>query len=257
MVARARGTDVSIVIEWAPETYGNDWAPYYDERDAHLGDTEIAVEALADLAQGGPVLELGSGTGRLAIPLAKLGLEVVGVEASPLMMERLRQKPGGEAVQMIQADFADFAIAGKFSLIFMSCNTLFLLPRQEQQVSCISCAARHLAPTGKFVTELCVPSVLTGDASAQVISMDSDSVTLQTMRHDVIAQQVFRQRAILTGDGIHFGLVRCRYIWPAELDLMAQLAGLRLSSRWSGWERGTFTAESGGHISVYTAKGNA
>jgi len=240
-------------LNWQPDSYGNRWADEYDKRFAGLADTEPAIRILSDLANGGPVLELGPGTGRLAIPLSASGLDVVAVEASLKMIEKLREKPGGESVQIHHDSFERYEIGRDFSLIFTSCNTLFDLPSQDAQLSCIQSSAMHLRTGGILVVEASVPWHLLSPSSGMpvAISLDDETVIFQVVMHDKSSQQIFKQRISVEPEGIRLGPVRNRYIWPSELDLMCRLAGLDLQVRWSGWEQGAFNNESRGHISVY------
>ncbi|XTZ15700.1 class I SAM-dependent methyltransferase [Micromonospora echinospora] len=241
------------MLTWEPSSYGDVWADEYDIRFAGVTDTGLAVAALFELAGDGPVLELGPGTGRLSIPLADAGLEVHGVEASAKMVAKILGKPGGEDLQLTQASFENFALGREFSLIFVSCNTLFDLPTQQAQLSCIRSSSRHLRPDGAFVIEASVPWQMVKAASGipTVLTLGEASAVVQAVLHSPKDQQLFKQRVTLDQNTVRYGPVRNRYIWPSELDLMAQIAGLELQDRWSGWEYGDFTDDSTGHVSVY------
>jgi SAM-dependent methyltransferase len=233
-------------------TYGDRIADVYDEWHAELDPAE-AVALLAELAGAGPVLELAVGTGRIALPLAERGLEVHGIDASEAMVAKLREKPGGDRIPVTVGDFADVEVEGRFSLVFVAFNTFFGLLTQDDQVRCFENVASHLTDDGAFVIEAFVPDVTRFDRGQRVsvLNIEVDSVRIDVGRHNVVAQTVEAQHVIVSGSGIRFQPVHIRYAWPAELDLMARLAGLRLRNRWSGWKRQEFTAESKQHVSVY------
>jgi SAM-dependent methyltransferase len=232
--------------------YGDTWAPIYDEVHAHL-DPAAAVDALVDLAAGGPVLELGIGTGRVALPLAARGVEVHGIEISEAMLARLRAKPGGAALPVTLGDFTEAPATGSYSLIYIVFSTLFGLLTQDAQVSCIRNAAARLAPGGKLVVEAFVPDPTRFDRGQrmQVNRIEDNRVDVLVTRHDPVVQRVKSQLMIFSPAGTTFYPVEVRYAWPLEIDLMAQLAGLRLRERWGDWRRGTFTAASPTHVSIY------
>ncbi|HZD71427.1 MAG TPA: class I SAM-dependent methyltransferase [Actinomycetes bacterium] len=233
-------------------TYGDRIADVYDAGELPA-DTEEAVEFLAGLAGAGPVLELGIGTGRIALPLLERGLEVHGIDASERMVERLRGKPGGDRVTVTIGDFAEVAVDGRFSLVFVVFSTFFGLLDQESQVRCFQGVAARLAPGGAFVIEAFVPDPTRFSRGQH---LDTREVTADTLRldasiHDPVAQVVRAQHVFLDERGIRLYPVRIRYAWPSELDLMARLAGLTLAERWSGWQREPFTAAAGRHVSIY------
>jgi SAM-dependent methyltransferase len=238
---------------YRPESYGERVADLYDEWYADLPETDECVERLAELARAGPVLELGVGTGRLALPLAERGLEVHGIDNSTAMLAELAAKPGGDRVHATVGDFAEVDVEGRFPLIFVAVNTLFLLPTQEQQVRCFQTVAEHLADDGVFVVDVFLPDLSLYDhgQSVRVQRLTSDGVVLTVAQHDLIAQQIQAQQLLLRADRIRLVPGVLRYAWPAELDLMARLAGLRLRERWGGWRREPFTAASRSHVSLY------
>jgi SAM-dependent methyltransferase len=238
---------------YGPETYGDRIAEVYDGLyDTEL-DTEAAVETLAELASSGPVLELAIGTGRLALPLAERGLDVQGIDASAAMVEKLREKPGGDRIPVTMGDFADVAIEGSFRLIFVAFNTLFALLTQEDQARCFANAAAHLTDDGVFVVEAFFPDLARFDRGqrSHVNLVEAERVMLDVSRHDPVGQRVDSQHVVITASGTQLYPVSIRYAFPAELDLMARLAGLRLRERWGGWRREPFTAGSPRHVSVY------
>jgi SAM-dependent methyltransferase len=238
---------------WGPATYGDRIAAVYDSFYGETLDTESAVETLAELASGGPVLELAIGTGRLALPLAARGLEVHGIDASERMVAELRGKPGGEAIPVTIGDFADVPVEGSYHLVFIAFNTLFALLSQEDQLRCFVNVARHLTDEGVFVVEAFFPDLarFDRDQRTQTTWVDSGRVMIDASRHMPIEQGVDSQHVVITDEGTKLYPVSVRYAFPSELDLMARLAGLDLRARWGNWRRDPFTAESGRHVSVY------
>ncbi|MFJ8936707.1 class I SAM-dependent methyltransferase [Streptomyces sp. NPDC102365] len=232
--ATARGYDTPGTGMFAPET---------------LGPT---VDRLARLAGEGAALEFAIGTGRVAVPLAGRGVPVTGVELSPPMVEQLRTKADEATIPVVMGDMATTGVPGEYSLVYLVYNTISNLLTQAGQVECFRNAARHLTPGGRFVIELWVPELrkLPPGQTATVWQSDPDYIGLDT--YDVLRQHVvshhFRfdesERAQLFRS-LH------RYIWPAELDLMAQLAGFELESRHADWDGTEFTADSRSHVSVY------
>jgi SAM-dependent methyltransferase len=234
-------------------TYGKRIADVYDERTNGVRPGQ--VELLRELARGGPVLELGIGTGRLALPLVARGLEVYGIDSSAAMVAKLREKPGGDRITVSMGDFGDFDLAKRFNLVFVAFNTLFSLPDQEAQLNCFAAVSRHLLPGGRFLVEAFVPDLGRFDRGQRMSVMDVslDRVLLECSRHDAAAQTVSSQQVALGTGGTSLFPVHIRYAWPAELDLMARIAGLRLEGRWDGWDRRPFTAGSVTTISVWRA----
>jgi SAM-dependent methyltransferase len=234
-----------------PAAYGDTWAPIYDEVHSHL-DPAAAVDVLAQLAGSGMALELGVGTGRVAIPLASRGVAVHGIDASQAMLDRMRAKPGGADVPVTLGDFTDVAVEGEYALIYVVFSTLYGLLTQAAQVACVRNAAARLAPDGVFVFEGFVPDPARFDANqrVQVNRIEPTRLDLLFTRHDPVQQRVASQHVVVGPQGMQQFPVEVRYIWPGELDLMAQLAGLRLRERWGDWRRGPYTG-SGAHISIY------
>ena len=231
--------------------YGERVAGVYDDWYAELD--PHAVDALADLAGGGKALELGIGTGRIALPLSAKNVEVHGIDASPSMISRLREKPGGDRITVTQGNFADVPVEGKFALVFIVFNTFFMLTTQEEQVQCFRNVAQHLAPGGCFVIEAFVPDVtrfLHGQAN-WATKVTAGEVLLDVSNHDASTQRVTGQKVVITEGNVRLYPSQIRYCYPSELDLMAQLAGLRLRERWSNWKRESFDSESAKHISIY------
>jgi SAM-dependent methyltransferase len=201
----------------------------------------------------GPVLELGIGTGRVALPLAGRGVEVHGIDGSAAMVEKLRAKPGGDRIPVTIGDFADVGVEGKYTVIYIPFNTIFALITQEDQLRCFRNAAARLTDDGVFVFDAFVPDLARFDRNQRVgmESHDPDSIRLEASVHDPVNQSVTARHVVLSEKGIKFHPLKIRYAWPAELDLMARLAGLRLRHRWSGWGEEPFSAKSTSHVSVY------
>ena len=239
--------------DYTAATYGDRIAESYDRMYPGGGGVEPSVNVLAKLAGGGRALELGIGTGRVALPLAERGVTVHGIDASQAMVDRLRAKPGGDAIPVSIGDFAEFQVDSRFELIFVVCNTLFGLATQDAQVQCFQRVAEHLAAGGTFLIEAFVPDParFVGGRNLSVSGIEPDLVTLDVARHDAANQRVYSQHLLLTEAGTRLYPVQLRYAWPSELDLMARLAGLRLRDRWSGWDGAPFTAASSSHISLY------
>jgi SAM-dependent methyltransferase len=210
------------------------------------------VDLLAELAADGAALELAVGTGRVAVPLAERGVSVTGIELSRPMIDRLRAKVGTERVQVLEGDMATTRAPGEFSLAYLVFNTISNLLGQEAQVECFRNAARHLVAGGRFVIELWVPQLrqLPPGSPAAVFASEPGYIGLDT--YDVLHQQVVSHHFRFgRGREATHAVSPHRYIWPGELDLMAQLAGFELEARYADWDRSPFTAESRSHVSVY------
>ena len=234
-------------------TWGDNIASEYDAFFGYMFDVETAVEFLRDEAGPDPFLELGVGTGRVALPLAQRGARVEGIDASKAMLDALRAKPGGESVVTNVGDFGTDPLGGPYGLVFVVFNTLFALTSQDDQVRCFANVASALHKDGCFVIEAFVPDP-TRWSRHQHVGVDSvelDSVKLEVSRHDPVAQRVDAQQVVVSQAGIRLYPVFIRYSWPSELDLMARLAGLKLRDRWGSWAREPFTSDSRTHISVY------
>jgi SAM-dependent methyltransferase len=233
------------------ETYGQRIAGIYDEW--YSGYDPAAVETLKELAAGGRALELGIGTGRIALPLQAAGVEVHGIDASEAMVAKLREKPGGESLPVTLGNFADVAVEGHYDLIFVLFNTFFALLTQEEQVRCFQNVARHLEPEGVFAIEAFVPDMQRFDKrqTVRATTVNEEQVRLETTLLDPSTQQITSQSVILSEQGVRLYPVKIRFAWHSELDLMARLAGLRLKHRWGDWGKGAFAADSTKHVSVY------
>ncbi|MGH8900121.1 MAG: class I SAM-dependent DNA methyltransferase [Egibacteraceae bacterium] len=242
-------------MSWGAAEYGDQWAAVYDRtRMRSQAETDEAVDALARLSRGARVLELGIGTGRLALPLAARGLDVHGIDASQAMVDQLRAKPGGDAIPVVIGDFADADADGRFDLVVLAFNTLFNLANQDAQCRCFANAARHLTEGGAFVVEAFVPDMrrFDGDQTVRALDVGDLNVVLEIARHDPVTQQVQSARVVIDdGAGIQVLPINIRYAWPSEIDLMARLAGLDLAERWGGWSGEPFTRDSRSHVSVY------
>ncbi len=234
-------------------TYGERIAETYDLRPEIPTDTGDTVAFLAEVAGKGPVLELGIGTGRIALPLAGRGLQVSGIDASPAMVAKLRGKPGGASIPVTPGNFADVAVEGRFTLVYVVFNTFFGLLSQADQVRCFANVAARLEPPGAFVIEAFVPDLTLYDRGQRVnaIRVDDAEVIIDASRLELGNQTVRAQHIHVRDGSVKLYPVQLRYAWPSELDLMARLAGMHLRERWAGWRREAFTAESRKHVSVY------
>jgi hypothetical protein len=242
--------------EYATSTYGDLIADIYDEVYGEVpfsGDVSTTIAFLRDLAGDGPMLELGIGTGRVALPLHESGVDVAGIDASRAMIGKLSAKPGGDRIPVEIRDFATFDLGRRFRAIFVVFNTFFGLLSQDDQVSCFASVAAHLTDDGVFVIEAFVPDLGRFDRGQRVSAIDVgvDGVRLEVSKHDPIEQRTTSQHLILDRDGARLFPVRIRYATIAELDLMARLAGMRVRERWADWDRSPLSATSPKHVSVY------
>jgi SAM-dependent methyltransferase len=229
-------------------------AARYDESDADMFDPAVvdpAVDFLADLAGNGPALELAIGTGRLALPLAARGVEVHGIELSKAMAARLRAKPGGDQIPVTIGDFTSARADGSFALAYLVYNTIQNVTTQAGQVAAFRNVAVHLEPGGCFVIEVEVPTIqrIALGERFHVFAAAADHWGIDEF--DVATQAAFSHHFELIDGRWAFSSMPFRYVWPSELDLMAQLAGMTLRERWAGWKREPFTSESEKHVSVW------
>ncbi|NIH79780.1 class I SAM-dependent DNA methyltransferase [Amycolatopsis viridis] len=234
--------------------FGEDVAGTYDESTAAEfapGVVEPAVAFLTRLAGDGAALELGIGTGRIALPLAARGVPVHGIDLSRAMVARLRAKPGGDGIGVTIGDFATTTVDGTFSVVYLVFNTIMNLTSQAGQVACFRNAAAHLVPGGSFVIEVVVPALRQLPPGQTVVPFHVGTTSWAYDVYDVATQAMSSNYVEVTGGRGRFRSIPFRYVWPAELDLMAQLAGLRLQERWASWTREPFTGDSGKHISVW------
>jgi SAM-dependent methyltransferase len=233
--------------------FGEDVASRYDD-DAAAFDPAIVtpmVDVLADLAGDGPALELAIGTGRIALPLAARGVRVAGIDDSEAMVQRLRAKEGGAEIDVAIGDMTTTRVDGEFSLVYLVYNTIFNLVTQDAQVACFENAAAHLRPGGAFVIETGVPALQRLPVGQTIIPFRAapDGVSIDV--YDVATQRASSQHFVFEDGRVHSFPVDFRYAWPAELDLMARIAGLAPRARWAGWKREPFTALSESHVSLY------
>lgn len=232
-------------------TYGDQIADVYDQY--YSAYDPAAVVALKTFAGNGRALELGIGTGRLALPLNETGVAISGIDASEAMIRQLRAKPGGSAIPVVIGDFADVEVDGQFAVVFVVFNTFFNLPTQADQVRCFQNVAAHLAPGGVLVLEVFVPDLgrFRDGQDVRLITQGESEVRIDVSQVNRVEQVVTGTHVTMSVGGPRFFPVRLRYAWPSELDLMAQLAGLELRERWGGWDSRPFTDASGGHVSIY------
>ncbi|HYU34562.1 MAG TPA: class I SAM-dependent methyltransferase [Thermoanaerobaculia bacterium] len=235
-------------------TYDDACAEVYDQWFGAC--EEAAIDRLAELAGSGRVLELGIGSGLLALPLAARGIDLHGIDLSPAMVAKLRAKPGGDAIPVTMGSFAEVAVEGEHSLIFVAYNTFFALQTQDEQVRCFENVAAHLAPGGAFVLEAFVPQSANFTGGLKVTAVTDERIGLKVSEHDPVRQRLKSQHVVIRNGEIRLYPVEVRYAWPAELDLMARLAGLRLRHRWSDWNRAEIGPNSARHISVYEKTGS-
>jgi cyclopropane fatty-acyl-phospholipid synthase-like methyltransferase len=237
-----------------PEDYfGERVAARYDEWDASADPAVVdpIVDFLAALAGDGAALELGIGTGRIALPLAARGVRVAGIDLSEAMVSRLRAKPGAEGIRVTIGDFASTRVDGTFALVYLVINTIMNLTSQDEQVACFQNAAAHLEPGGCFVVEVGVPQLQRLPPGDTVRAFDVSADHLGFDEFDVPAQGLISHHYREVDGRLEVNSVPFRYVWPSELDLMARLAGMRLRERWGGWRREPFTAASEAHVSVW------
>jgi SAM-dependent methyltransferase len=235
--------------------FGERVAAVYDEHSASMFDPAViapAVDRLAELAGDGSALEFAIGTGRIALPLAERGVRVAGIDNSGAMLARLREKPGAERIEAMVGDMAKTRVDGEFSLVYLVFNTIFNLTTQDGQVACFENAAAHLRRGGRFVIEARVPELQRLPLGQTVLPWRADPTGLSYYVYDTVTQRLSGQHYYLEDDGrVQASPTEMRYAWPAELDLMARLAGLRLEHRWGGWSGEPFTGLSPAHVSVY------
>jgi SAM-dependent methyltransferase len=229
-------------------------AARYDESSADMSGAAVVdpvVDFLAPLAGSGRALELGIGTGRIALPLAQRGVPVHGIELSRAMVARLRAKPGGDDIEVAIGDFATTPVEGTFTVAYLVFNTIMNLTTQAGQVACFRNVAAHLEPGGCFVVEVGVPDLqrLPPGETVRAFHVSEDRWGFD--EYDVARQGLVSHHFETVEGRIERVSMPFRYAWPAELDLMAQLAGMELRERWSGWKREPFTSDSRAHVSVW------
>jgi SAM-dependent methyltransferase len=240
------------VAEYGPSTYGDRIAEVYD-RWYVPDDAQDAARFLTRLAGKGRALELGIGTGRIALPMARRGVQIHGIDASEAMVAKLRGKRGGRDISVSIGNFAAVDAPGRYALIFVVFNTFFGLLTQEDQVRCFANVARRLTPSGVFVIQAFVPDPSRFDRGQRTDTFDvtAEAARLDVSLHDPVEQRVTTQHVFLSAKGIELYPVQLRYSWPSEMDLMANLAGMRLRDRFGGWRDEPFTSDSDAHVSLY------
>jgi len=238
-----------------PENYFDERiAKAYDAKWAYLAEPEVvdpAVSFLAELAGTGAALELGIGTGRLALPLSRRGVAVHGIELSPAMVAQLQAKPGADAIGVTIGDFATARVDGTFTLAYLVRNTIANLTTQDQQVACFGNVAAHLEPGGCFVIEVYIPELQRLPPGETIHAFTVTPTHLGFEEYDVATQIAYSHHYWMVDGQLETFSAPFRYVWPSELDLMARLAGMALRERWSSWDREPFTSDSRSHVSVW------
>ena len=244
--------------------YGDSIAEYYDEHHAQL-ESEPTLAVLSELGGTGPALELGIGTGRIALPLSERGMHVDGIECSSKMIEQLRRKPGSDRIAVRMGNLRDVS-GGPYQLVFAVFNTFNFLLTQKDQITCFKNVARSLRPGGFFVIETSVPDMHRFSAGSpgfpygqyvETQTIEGARVVLDSMTVDPHAQLVTAVEISLSDEGVNVYPVQMRYAWPAELDLMAEMARLSLRERWAGWRKERLTYSSHLYVSIYEATGSS
>lgn len=239
--------------DYTAATYGDKGADLYDGIYQSQPPT-TQIDLLEELGQGGRVLELGIGTGRLAIPLIARGVSVEGLDSSEAMVSKMHAKDLGSSIPVTIGDFQQFDLDKSFDLIFIAFNTLFSLLTQDAQISCFESVTRHLSQRGLFLVEAFVPDLSRFDRSQRtsVSHIEINRTIIDVAVHYQATQRVDSQHVVVEdGQPARVMPISLRYAWPAELDLMARLAGLRLRNRWGDWDRSPFGDDSGKHVSVW------
>ena len=234
--------------------FGPDVAERFDERYAHQADPAVVdptVDFLARLAGDGAALELGIGTGRIGLPLTRRGVHVHGIDLSDAMVDKLRAKPGGDRVAVTIGDFATTKVDGSFSVAYLLVNTIMNLTSQEEQVACFRNVAAQLEPGGCFVVEVLVPKLQRLPPGERFQPFAVSPAHLGFDEIDVATQRLVSHHYWIEDGKVEVLSPPFRYVWPAELDLMAQLAGMSLRERWEDWDRSPFTNDSKKHVSVW------
>jgi SAM-dependent methyltransferase len=218
---------------------------------------EPIAGVLADLAGGGAALEFGVGTGRIALALSARGVAVTGIELSPPMAERLRAKPGADAVPVIVGDMTTTRVDGSFALVYLVANAIMNVTTQDEQLAVFGNAAAHLGPGGRFLVSVIVPALrdVPPGVKGRITRLNPEHVGIETF-DDPVGQIAWSHHWMEVGGRLVRHSAPYRYVWPAELDLMARLAGFRLEDRWADWDRSPFTADSARHVTVYARSGS-
>jgi SAM-dependent methyltransferase len=241
---------------WTRET-----AERYDDPADWVNSPEVTgpvARFLAEVADGGPALELAIGTGRIGVPLRELGVPVTGIELSQPMVDVLRRKVTADEIPVVVGDMATAEApgVGTYSLVYLVFNTIGNLRTQEEQVACFANAARHLAPGGRFLVEVGVPGLRRLPPGSPAIPFDVSPAHLGFDTYDLVTQQAISHHYTREADGrFRYAPHNFRFVWPSELDLMAQLAGMAFEARYAGWDRSEFTSDSTSHVSVWRKPG--
>jgi SAM-dependent methyltransferase len=241
-----------------PQDYfGERIAARYDESAADMFDPAVVdpvVDFLIELAGNGAALELGIGTGRIALPLARRGVPVHGIDLSEAMVARLRAKQGAELIDVTIGDFATTTVDGHFSVAYLVFNTIMNLTTQDEQIACFENVAGHLQPGGCFVIEVGIPALQRLPPGETVRAFTVSATRLGFDEYDVVSQGLISHHYSVIDGHLEAFSMPFRYVWPAELDVMARLAGMTLRERWGGWKREPFTSDSTTHVSVWEKK---
>jgi SAM-dependent methyltransferase len=242
-----------------PAAYGKAWSAQYDDLYAGRDDPAAVVAALERLTQGRSLLDIGIGTGRLAIPLHDAGWRVAGIEASDAMISRLRERAGERDIAVHAGDMRSRRIDDRFDVALIAFSTLFLLPDQDSQVACLQNAVDHLGPGGVLVVEAFIPDhARWSDGRRVALSRwADDGVEIEAARHDRARQTIEVRYLSLTDAGVGVRPLALRYAWPSEIDLMVRLAGAELTERWADWQGSPYGATSQAHVSVYRPSGTS
>lgn len=234
--------------------FDNDVADRYDESVIEMFDSAVVhptVDFIAEQARGGAALEFGVGTGRIAIPLAAAGITVAGIDLSPAMIDRLEAKPRGADIETSVGDMTSTRVTGVFSVVYLVFNTIMNLTTQSEQVACFRNAAAHLGPGGRFIVEVMVPALRLLPPGQRHVVFHSDEGELGIDEYDVVTQRLISHHIEVVDAEVRRHSIPFRYVWPGELDLMAEMAGMRLLERYATWSREPFTHESRQHVSVW------
>ncbi|SRR5579862_6027209 len=239
----------------ASNVWDSEIAEVYDATYASLAGPEVVgpmVDLLAEVGGGGPALEFAVGTGRIALALSALGLDVKGIELSEPMAAELRKKPGAEAVPVTIGDMTTTRVPGSFRLVYLVANTIMNVTTQDEQVAVFANAAAHLDPGGCFVVEVIVPQLreVPPGTTGRVFTLRPDHVGVETF-DDLVGQIAWSHHWMEAGGHLVHHSAPYRYVWPSELDLMARLAGMRARDRWAGWDKSPFTSESTSQVAVF------
>ena len=244
-----------------PKNYfGERVAERYDETSADMFDpakVDPVVEFLAELASDGSALELGIGTGRIAVPLAQRGIRVHGIDLSEAMVSQLRRKPGADRIGVTIGDFARATVEERFSVAYLVFNTIMNLTSQDEQVACFRNVAAHLRPGGCFVIEVGIPDLQRLPPGETVRAFTVTPERLGFDEYEIATQGLISHHYWMEDGKLEVFAAPFRYVWPAELDLMARLAGMSLRERWSSWNREPFTSDSRQHVSVWEKRAPA